>query len=140
MLRHAGFGGAPVPADCKVRHLPLIVEIHKDGLISKPQFFSFLEIDHMARITVEDCLNHESNRFSLVRLAAQRAKQLLEGSSPVTDTKGNRAIVSALREIASGKVRFEKAADSELDAPLAAQPPSLTADTAAKSSGESALL
>ena len=70
----------------------------------------------MARITVEDCLNHESNRFSLVRLAAQRAKQLLEGSSPVTDTKGNRAIVSALREIASGKVRFEEVTEQELEA------------------------
>jgi|GEM_PF-501954 len=60
----------------------------------------------MARITVEDCLNNESNRFSLVRLASRRAKQLLAGSNPVTDTRGNRAIVSALREIASGKVRF----------------------------------
>ena len=69
----------------------------------------------MARITVEDCLNHESNRFSLVRLAARRAKQLLDGSSPVTDTKGNRAIVSALREIASGKVRFEEVTEQELE-------------------------
>ncbi len=60
----------------------------------------------MARITVEDCLVNQSNRFSLVRLAARRAKQLLSGSSPVADTKGNRAIVSALREIAGGKVRF----------------------------------
>ncbi|MCB0322005.1 MAG: DNA-directed RNA polymerase subunit omega [Bdellovibrionales bacterium] len=63
----------------------------------------------MARITVEDCLNSESNRFTLVRLAARRAKQLLSGSTPVTDTKGNRAIVSALREIADGKVRFRVA-------------------------------
>ncbi len=74
----------------------------------------------MARITVEDCLNHESNRFSLVRLAARRAKQLLEGSTPVTDTKGNRAIVSALREIASGKVRFEEAPEQELESPFRA--------------------
>ena len=72
----------------------------------------------MARITVEDCLNHESNRFSLVRLAAQRAKQLLQGSSPVTDTKGNRAIVSALREIASGKVRFEEITEQDLESPF----------------------
>ena len=54
----------------------------------------------MARITVEDCLENESNRFSLVRLAARRAKQLLTGKQPVTDTKGNKAVVSALREIA----------------------------------------
>lgn len=62
----------------------------------------------MARITVEDCLNHETNRFALVRLASRRAKQLLSGQAAVTDTKGNRAIVSALREIADGKVRFRR--------------------------------
>lgn len=60
----------------------------------------------MARITVEDCLENETNRFSLVRLAARRAKQLLAGKPPVTDTRGNKAVVSALREIADGKVRF----------------------------------
>jgi DNA-directed RNA polymerase subunit omega len=65
----------------------------------------------MARITVEDCLNNEKNRFTLVRLASRRAKQLLSGQAPVTDTKGNRAIVSALREIADGKVRFRRAED-----------------------------
>jgi DNA-directed RNA polymerase subunit omega len=60
----------------------------------------------MARITVEDCLDKENNRFILVRLAAKRAKQLLSGKTPVTDTHGNKAVVSALREIADGKVRF----------------------------------
>ncbi len=63
----------------------------------------------MARITIEDCLIEETNRFSLVRLAAKRAKQILLGSKPVTDSKGNRAIVTALREIAAGKVQFHKA-------------------------------
>lgn len=67
----------------------------------------------MARITVEDCLDHESNRFALVRLASRRAKQLLSGQTPVTDTKGNRAIVSALREIADGKVRFRRLAHED---------------------------
>lgn len=62
----------------------------------------------MARITVEDCLDQQKNRFALVRLASRRAKQLLSGDSPVTDTRGNKAIVSALREIADGKVRFRK--------------------------------
>lgn len=60
----------------------------------------------MARITIEDCLVNENNRFSLARLAARRAKQLLAGAKPITDTKGNRAVVSALREIATGKVVF----------------------------------
>lgn len=60
----------------------------------------------MARITVEDCLEHVSNRFALVQLAAVRAKQLLEGDDPVTDERGNKAIVTALREIADGRVEF----------------------------------
>jgi len=60
----------------------------------------------MARITIEDCLDSENNRFALVRLASKRAKQLLLGAKAVTDTKGNRAVVSALREIAAGKVKF----------------------------------
>ncbi|RMD84876.1 MAG: DNA-directed RNA polymerase subunit omega [Candidatus Dadabacteria bacterium] len=60
----------------------------------------------MARITVEDCLKKENNRFSLVLLASYRAKQLLSGAEPLTDTKNNKAIVTALREIAAGKVRF----------------------------------
>ena len=71
----------------------------------------------MARITVEDCLENESNRFTLVRLASQRAKQLLTGRHPVTDTRGNKAVVSALREIADGKVRFRyntEGADGEV--------------------------
>lgn len=61
----------------------------------------------MARITVEDCLALVGNRFSLVLLAAVRAKQLLGGRTPLTDTKGNKAVVSALREIADGKVMFK---------------------------------
>ncbi len=69
----------------------------------------------MARITVEDCLENESNRFSLVMLASRRAKQLLQGKTPVTDTKGNKSIVSALREIASGKVTFIEREKIEAD-------------------------
>jgi len=60
----------------------------------------------MARITVEDCLEYERNRFSLVLLASRRAKAILNGRTPVCDTKGNKSVVSALREIADGKVRF----------------------------------
>ena len=60
----------------------------------------------MARITVEDCLEHVTNRFLLVRLTAKRAKQILAGDSAVTDSKGNKSVVTALREIAANKVRF----------------------------------
>jgi DNA-directed RNA polymerase subunit omega len=61
----------------------------------------------MARVTVEDCLEREDNRFALVVLAAQRARQLMKGSAPLVQSK-NRAAVTALREIAAGKVHYDR--------------------------------
>lgn len=58
----------------------------------------------MARITVEDCIQHIPNRFELIILASKRAKQLFAGARPLLETD-NREIVTALREIAAGKVR-----------------------------------
>jgi len=57
----------------------------------------------MARITVEDCLEKVPNRFQLVLAATSRAKQLLKGARPLVDSD-NKDIVTALREIAAGKV------------------------------------
>ena len=59
----------------------------------------------MARITVEDCLEHVDNRFQLVLLAAKRAKQLLKGSRPLLESD-NKEVVTALREIAGSKVKL----------------------------------
>ena len=59
----------------------------------------------MARITVEDCLARVESRFSLVILAAKRAKMILKGAPPLVSTD-NKIIVNALREIASGKVSY----------------------------------
>jgi DNA-directed RNA polymerase subunit omega len=61
----------------------------------------------MARITVEDCLREVDNRFALVHLAAQRARQLIKGSAPLVRSK-NKSIVTSLREIAAGEVQFGK--------------------------------
>jgi DNA-directed RNA polymerase subunit omega len=60
----------------------------------------------MARITVEDCLTKETNRFGLVQLASKRTKQLLRGAKVLTDQIKNKSVVTSLREIASGRVRF----------------------------------
>jgi DNA-directed RNA polymerase subunit omega len=61
----------------------------------------------MARVTVEDCLDKVENRFLLVMLASKRVKQLYKGAKPLVESKSNRQVVSALREIAAGKVSFE---------------------------------
>jgi len=57
----------------------------------------------MARITVEDCLLRIPNRFQLVVVAARRAKDLLQGARPLVKSD-NKDVVTALREIAEGKV------------------------------------
>ena len=61
----------------------------------------------MARVTVEDCLEQEENRFALVVLAAQRTRSLMRGDTPLVIGK-NKAAVMSLREIARGKVRFHR--------------------------------
>jgi DNA-directed RNA polymerase subunit omega len=61
----------------------------------------------MARITVEDCMEHVENRFELVHLAAKRTKQLVKGARPLVKST-NKEVVTALREIASGEIYFEK--------------------------------
>jgi DNA-directed RNA polymerase subunit omega len=60
----------------------------------------------MARITVEDCLEKVSNRFSLVMLVSKRAKQIMKGSRALVSVKDNKSIVTALREVAAGKVWY----------------------------------
>lgn len=57
----------------------------------------------MARITVEDCLARIPNRFELVLVAARRAKDLLKGTPPLVQSD-NKEAVTALREIAAGRV------------------------------------
>ena len=59
----------------------------------------------MARVTVEDCLAAEPNRFALVLLAARRARQLHRGARALVSSRNSPSVI-ALREIAAGKVRF----------------------------------
>src|SRR6185503_15248965 len=61
----------------------------------------------MARVTVEDCLEKEENRFALVVLAASRTRTLMKGVPSLVPSK-NKPAVTALREIASGRVHFDR--------------------------------
>ncbi len=62
----------------------------------------------MARITVEDCIDFVDNRFALVVLAGKRTRQLMSGARPIVETTKNKHTVVALREIATGKVKFDR--------------------------------
>jgi len=57
----------------------------------------------MARVTIEDCLQRVENMYELVHLATKRARQLYKGADPLVKSK-NRIVVTALREIAAGRV------------------------------------
>ena len=77
----------------------------------------------MARITVEDCLDHVDNRFELVLVGAKRARQLADGvKEPLVPRENDKPTVLALREIEEGLVtadilteRDEPAIDAFID-------------------------
>ena len=59
----------------------------------------------MARVTVEDCLEHVENRFELVMVASKRARQIaVRGAQPLVEWENDKPTVVALREIAEGLV------------------------------------
>lgn len=62
----------------------------------------------MARVTVEDCLQVVDNRFALVLLASARTRQLMKGSRSLVEGFKNNEQVTSLREIAAGKVQFDR--------------------------------
>ncbi len=59
----------------------------------------------MARVTVEDCVDKVSNRFDLVLLAAQRAREISGGAELTIDRDRDKNPVVALREIADETIR-----------------------------------
>lgn len=62
----------------------------------------------MARVTVEDCVEKVPNRFELVLLAAQRARNLSRGEEMTLDRDDDKNPVVALREIAEETIPLER--------------------------------
>ncbi len=62
----------------------------------------------MARVTVEDCVERVPNRFDLVLLAAQRAREISAGSSLTVERDNDKNPVVARREIADETVELEE--------------------------------
>ena len=59
----------------------------------------------MARVTVEDCVDKVPNRFDLVLLAAQRAREIFGGAEMTIDRDRDKNPVVALREIAEQTIK-----------------------------------
>lgn len=76
----------------------------------------------MARVTVEDCLDHVENRFKLVMISTQRARQLARGSrDALLPWENDKPTVMALREIAAGRID-ENVLDEPIEAPVRSRP------------------
>lgn len=80
----------------------------------------------MARVTVEDCVEKVPNRFELVLLAAQRARDIRSGAELTVERDNDKNAVVALREIAEETVNLEtlrhelehgREIDTEVDEP-----------------------
>ncbi len=61
----------------------------------------------MARVTVEDCIQIINNRYELVLLAAQRARDIAAGAQMTVDRDNDKNPVVALREIAGQTVSLD---------------------------------
>ena len=72
----------------------------------------------MARITVEDCLEHIENRFDLVLLAARRARQIAQGADPLVPAENDKPTVLALREIAENLISESSMDEMEAQAEI----------------------
>lgn len=66
----------------------------------------------MARVTVEDCILKVPNRFDLVMLAAQRARDISAGAKETVDRDNDKGPVVALREIAGDTIELADLQDS----------------------------
>jgi DNA-directed RNA polymerase subunit omega len=66
----------------------------------------------MARVTVEDCVVRVPNRFELVLLAGQRAREITSGAPLTLDRDDDKNPVVALREIADSTVELDHLKDS----------------------------
>ncbi len=62
----------------------------------------------MARVTVEDCVERVPNRFELVLLAAQRARNISRGEELTVERDNDKNPVCALREIAEETIELPK--------------------------------
>ena len=66
----------------------------------------------MARVTVEDCVTKIPNRFELVMLAAQRARNISAGAAMTIDKNNDKNHVVALREISEGTIELDELEES----------------------------
>lgn len=90
----------------------------------------------MARVTVEDCASRIPNLFTLVLIAAKRARQLSNGAPTTLDREHDKPTVLALREVAGGLVGDEVLTQPDGPKPVLVEEPPPFTDTFAANETE----
>jgi len=97
--------------------LMVLVQIYKVALChiypqgGAPRNNRYWRFPSMARVTVEDCITKIPNRFDLLMIAAQRARNISSGSELTLERDNDKNPVVALREIADETINFSELED-----------------------------
>lgn len=67
----------------------------------------------MINPSIMDLLSKVDDRYSLVTITSRRARQIIEGSTILIDTKSKKALTIAINEVYQGEVGYENAFDTE---------------------------
>ena len=62
----------------------------------------------MLNPSFKNFLQNGESKYTLVMVAAKRARQIIEGSKPLVEIKSNKPVTIALEELGEGKIEFEK--------------------------------
>ncbi|WP_289001197.1 DNA-directed RNA polymerase subunit omega [uncultured Megasphaera sp.] len=57
--------------------------------------------------TLESLMKHVDSKYTLVTLAAKRARQLVDGDEPLVDVETTKVVSIAMEEIDQGKITYE---------------------------------
>ena len=61
----------------------------------------------MLNPSFDHVLEKGDSRYTLVMLTAKRAREIVEGSEPLVETKSSKAVTIAIEEIVAGKVKYK---------------------------------
>lgn len=58
--------------------------------------------------SINELSNHGDSRYTLVMLAAKRARQLVEGANPLIETNSTKPVSIAIEEVIEGKITYRR--------------------------------
>lgn len=62
----------------------------------------------MINPSLDILVNKVDSKYTLVVLAAKRAREIMDGQQPLVESKSNKPVTIALEEVAQGKISFER--------------------------------